>query len=158
MVAQRIERNYSYTIADKSNLRNNMVRLVLTAILLILVTACGSIGLLPTNDLVQKAIALGLEQTQQKLSQQLDLDFQGFEIKRLSITQEQPLTIENLPAFHVKGSYDLIIKLPKRRLTQPQKPFDVYLQIQQEGKTWRLLIPDKASKNTQSIWRSYLIQ
>ncbi|MDF5708452.1 MAG: hypothetical protein PUP90_12395 [Nostoc sp. S4] len=135
-----------------------MVRLVLTAILLVLVTGCGTIGLLPTSSLVQKAIALELEQTQQKLSQQLDLDFQGFEIKRLSITQEQPLTIENLPAFRVRGTYDLIIKLPKRRLTQPQKPFQVYLQIQQEGKTWRLLLPDKGSKNTQLIWRSYLIQ
>ncbi|MEH2067820.1 MAG: hypothetical protein V7K47_06585 [Nostoc sp.] len=135
-----------------------MVRLVLTAILLVLVTACGTIGLLPTSSLVQKAIAFELEQTQQKLSQQLDLDFQGFEIKRLSITQEQPLTIENLPAFRVRGTYDLIIKLPKRSLTQPQKPFQVYLQIQQEGKTWRLLLPDKGSKNTQPIWRSYLIQ
>ncbi|WP_373527347.1 hypothetical protein [Nostoc sp.] len=135
-----------------------MVRLVLTAILLLLVTACGSIGLLPTRDLVQKAIALKLEQTQQKLSQQLDLDFQGFEIKRLSITEEQPLTIESLPAFHVRGTYDLIVKLPKRRLTEPTKPFDVYLQIQQEGKTWRLLLPQKSSKDTQPIWRSYLIQ
>ncbi|MEH2005760.1 hypothetical protein [Nostoc sp.] len=135
-----------------------MVRLILTAILLMLVTACGSIGLLPTSELVQKAIALGVEQTQQKLNQQLDLDFQGFEIKRLSITQEQPLTIKNLPAFRVRGTYDLIVKLPKRRLTQPQQPFEVYLQIQQEGKTWRLLLPEKGSKDTQSIWRSYLIQ
>ncbi|MFN6559862.1 MAG: hypothetical protein RMY28_008640 [Nostoc sp. ChiSLP01] len=134
-----------------------MVRL-LTVILLILLTACGSIGLVPTSELVQKAIALELEQTQQKLSQQLDLDFQGFEIKRLSISQEQPLTIENLPAFRVQGTYDLIVKLPKRRLTQPKKPFNLYLQIQQEGKTWRLLLPDKGSKDTQPIWRSYLIQ
>ncbi|MHC5599057.1 MAG: hypothetical protein ACYTXC_24460 [Nostoc sp.] len=61
MVDKRINRIYSYTIADKWNLRNNMARLVLTAILLVLVTACGSIGLLPTSELVQKAIALGLE-------------------------------------------------------------------------------------------------
>lgn len=134
------------------------MRSALTVILLVLVTGCGSIGLLPTSDLVQKAIALGLEQTQQKLSQQLDLDFQGFEIKRLSITQEQPLTINNLPAFHVQGTYDLIVKLPKRRLTQPKKPFDVYLQIQQEGKTWRLLLPEKGSKDSQSVWRSYLVE
>ena len=46
-------------IADQAV--NNIVRLVLTAILLVLVTACGSIGLLPTSELVQKAIALGLE-------------------------------------------------------------------------------------------------
>ncbi|WP_414568317.1 hypothetical protein [Nostoc sp. CCY 9925] len=135
-----------------------MVRLLLTVILLVLLTACGSIGLLPTSELVQKAIAFELEQTQQKLSQQLDLDFQGFEIKRLSISQEQPLTIENLPAFRVRGTYDLIVKLPKRSLTQPNKPFNVYLQIQQEGKTWRLLLPDKGSKDTQPIWRSYVIQ
>ncbi|MBW4614613.1 MAG: hypothetical protein KME21_15320 [Desmonostoc vinosum HA7617-LM4] len=135
-----------------------MVRWVLTAILLVLLTACGSAGLLPNNQLVKKAIALELSQTQQQLSQQLDLDFRGFEIKRLSIEQEQPLNIDSLPAFRVRGTYDLIIKLPKRRLTQPQKPFEVYLQIQQEGKTWRLLLPDKASKNTQPVWRSYLIQ
>jgi hypothetical protein len=135
----------------------NMVRLVFTVILLVLVTACGSIGLLPTSELVQKAIAFELQQTQQKLNQQLNLDFQSFEIKRLSITQEQPLTIENLPAFRVRGTYDLIVKLPKRLLTQAKKPFEVYLQIQQEGKTWRLLLPDKDSKNTKPIWRSYLI-
>ncbi|MDZ8188664.1 MAG: hypothetical protein RMX96_27900 [Nostoc sp. ChiSLP02] len=134
-----------------------MVRLVLTVILLLLVTACGTIGLVPTSELVQKAIAFELEQTQQKLNQQLDLDFQGFEIKRLSITQEQPLNIENLPAFRVRGTYDLIVKLPKRSLTQAKKPFELYLQIQQEGKTWRLLLPDKGGKNAKLVWRSYLI-
>jgi len=133
-----------------------MVRLVLTA-LLVLLTACGTIGLLPTSQLVQKAIALGLEQTQQQLSQKLDLDFQGFDIQRLEISEQKPLTIESLPAFRVRGTYDLIIKLPKRRLTQLQQPFEVYLQIQQEGKTWRLLLPERVNKDTQPIWRSYLL-
>lgn len=135
-----------------------MVRLVFIAILLVLLTACGSIGLLPTSQLVQKAIALQLSQTQQQLNQQLNLDFQGFEIKRLAITQEKPLTIENLPAFRVRGTYDLILKLPNRQLKQLQQPFDLYLQIQKEGKTWRLLLPDKGGKDTQRLWRSYLIQ
>ncbi|MBD2165237.1 hypothetical protein H6G04_12605 [Calothrix membranacea FACHB-236] len=133
-----------------------MVRLVLTA-LLVLLTACGTIGLLPTNQLVQKAIALQLEQTQQQLSQKLDLDLQGFDIEKLAISEQKPLTIENLPAFRVRGTYDLIIKLPKRRLTQPQQPFEVYLQIQREGKTWRLLLPERVNKDTQPIWHSYLI-
>ncbi len=131
--------------------------LVLMAILLMLLTACGSIGLLPTNQLVQKAIALQLEQTQQQLSQKLDLDFQGFDIKKLSITEQKPLTIQSLPAFRVRGKYDLSIKLPKRRLTQLQQPFEVYLQVQQEGKTWRLLLPERVGKNTEPIWHSYLI-
>lgn len=134
-----------------------MVRWIFTAILLVVLTACGSIGLLPTSELVQKAIAVQLEQTQKQLNQKLELDFRGFEIKRLTIIQEKPLTIQNLPAFRVQGNYDLILKLPKRQLTQPQQAFDIYLQIQQEGKTWRLLLPDKGSQDTQPIWRSYLI-
>ncbi len=134
-----------------------MMRLVLTAILLVLLTACGTIGLLPTSQLVQKAIALQLEQTQQQLNQKLDLDFQGLEIKRLTISQEKPMTVENLPAFRVRGTYDLIIKLPERQLTQLQQQFEIYLQIQREGKSWRLLLPDKNSKDNQTVWRSYLI-
>jgi hypothetical protein len=134
-----------------------MVRLFLTAVLLILLVGCNNIGLLPTSELVQKAIALQLKQTQQQLNQQLDLNFQGFKIQHLKIRQEQPLTIQNLPAFRVLGTYDLTFQLPKRQLTKLQQPFDVYLQIQQEGKTWRLLLPDKASKDTERVWRSYLI-
>ncbi|AFZ56518.1 hypothetical protein H6G54_12760 [Anabaena cylindrica FACHB-243] len=133
-----------------------MVRFVFTGILVFL-TACSSIALLPTYELVQKAIAIQLEQTQQQLNQKLDLDFQKFNIKGLSITQQQPLTIENLPAYRVRGTYDLTVKLPKRQLTQPQKPFEVYLQIQREGKTWRLLLPEKNSENPQLVWHSYLI-
>ncbi|MEY3402326.1 MAG: hypothetical protein RLZZ86_1941, partial [Cyanobacteriota bacterium] len=55
-----------------------MIRFVFTAILLILVTGCTSIALLPTPELVQKAIAFQLEQTQQQLNQQLDLNLQKF--------------------------------------------------------------------------------
>ncbi len=134
-----------------------MVRLFVTVILLALLTACGSIGLLPTTQLVQKAIAFQVEQTQQQLNQKLDLDFQGFEIKRLKIQQEQPLTIQSLPAFRVRGTYDLILNLPKRQLTQLQQPFEVYLQIQQEGKSWRLLVPEGDNPDAQKSWRSYLI-
>jgi hypothetical protein len=72
-----------------------MIKLIFTTILIIFLTACTSIALLPTPELVQKAIALQLEQTQQQLNQQLDLNFQKFNIQRISITQQQPLTIEN---------------------------------------------------------------
>ncbi|MEA5554280.1 hypothetical protein VB713_25425 [Anabaena cylindrica UHCC 0172] len=133
-----------------------MVRFILIGILVFL-TSCSSIALLPTYELVQKAIAIQLEQTQQQLNQKLDLDFQKFNIKRLSITQQQSLTIENLPAYRVRGTYDLTFKLPKRQLTQPQKPFEVYLQMQREGKTWRLLLPEKSGENPQLVWHSYLI-
>lgn len=134
-----------------------MVRLFVTVILLVLLTGCGSVGLLPNTQLVKKAIAFQVEQTQQQLNEKLDLDFQGFEIKGLKIQQEQPLTIQSLPAFRVRGTYDLILNLPKRQLKQLQQPFEVYLQIQQEGKTWRLLVPALDSQDSQKTWRSYLI-
>lgn len=43
-----------------------MIKLILTAILIIFLTACTSIALLPTPELVQKAIAFQLEQTDRK--------------------------------------------------------------------------------------------
>jgi hypothetical protein len=129
----------------------------MTVILLLLVTACTSLALLPTYDLVQKGIVLQLEQTQQELQQKVDLDFQKFDIKGVSITQQQPLTIGNLPAYHVQGTYDLIFKLPNQEISQLQKPFDIYLQIQREGKSWRLLLPEKNDNNPPSIWHSYII-
>ncbi|MEB3147768.1 MAG: hypothetical protein VKL60_01950 [Sphaerospermopsis sp.] len=131
-----------------------MMRSILIGIL-ILLTACSSIALQPTYELVEKAIAIQLEQTQQQLTQKLDLDFQKFEIKQVVITQEEPLTIEYLPAYHVQGTYDLTVKLPKKQITQPQKPFDIYLQIQREGKSWRLLLPEKTNNDKPSIWHSY---
>ncbi|WP_169217038.1 hypothetical protein [Brasilonema sp. UFV-L1] len=135
-----------------------MVRLIFSLILLWLLTACTTSVLAPTSQLVEKAIAFELEQTQQQLNQQLDLDIQGFEIHRLSMTQQTPLTIENLPTYRIQGTYNLTFKLPKRRLTQAQKPFEVYLQLQTEGKTWRLLVPEGSDKDSKSVWHSYFLQ
>jgi hypothetical protein len=135
-----------------------MVRLIIILMLLGLLTACTTSVLAPTSQLVEKAIALQLQKTQQQLKQQLDLDFKGFEIHHLAITKKQPLTIQNLLTYRVRGTYDLIFKLPKRQLKQPHKPYEVYLQLQQEGKTWRLLLPEKEGKETNPVWRSYLIQ
>lgn len=131
-----------------------MLRIIVIVILMIL-TGCTTAVLSPPKELVQKAIAFQLEQTQQQLSQQLDLEWKGFEINHLSIKQQQALTVQNLPTYHIQGTYDVMFKLPKRRLTQSKKPFEVYLQLQQEGKTWRMLSPED---NHKSVWRSYLIQ
>lgn len=125
-------------------------------ILIVLVaslSACSSVGMEPNRELVQKAIALQMQQTQQQLQQQVrDLD-----IKKVNIAQKQPISIQDLPGFRVKGTYDLTIKLPKQKLTQQKNPFEVYLQRQKEGKTWRLALPQF---NTDGIlsWFTYLIE
>ena len=139
-----------------------MVRLVLTAILLGLLTACSTVGLEPSSQLVQRALALEFSQTQQQLSQQLypsgRSQSPNFEINRVVITQQEPLVIQNLSAYHVKGTYDLTLNLPQRRVNQQQNPFEVYLQRQKEGKTWRLALPQSTDKDANPVWRTYLIQ
>ncbi|MDJ0676666.1 MAG: hypothetical protein QNJ36_15015 [Calothrix sp. MO_167.B42] len=133
-----------------------MVRLILIAVL-ILLTACGNGVLPPNSNLIKKAIAIQLEQTQQQLTEQVDLDFQGFEINHLTISKKIPLMMEHLPAYHLQGVYDLKFNIPQHDLKQPQKPFDLYMQIQPEGKTWRLIIPDHNSQAADRVWRSYLV-
>ncbi|MEO1376547.1 MAG: hypothetical protein AAFW70_20075 [Cyanobacteria bacterium J06635_10] len=134
-----------------------MLRLVLTAILLVLLTACSFGTPEPNKQLIKNAIALSMEETQQQLSQKLNLDFREFEINHLSIKQRQLMTVEHLPAFRIQGTYDLNLKLPKRSIEQPKKLFDIYLQLQKEGKTWRLLLPPGSNEDT-SVWHSYLVE
>jgi hypothetical protein len=140
-----------------SGYKKAMVRLVLIGILLVLLTACSTSGIAPSNQVVQRGLALQLAQTEQQLSKQLGLDVKGFEIKRVEVTQREPLEIQNLPAYHVKGRYDMTMQLPKRRLSQQHNPFDIYLQRQKEGKTWRLAIPKATDNDTQTTWFTYLI-
>ncbi len=126
-------------------------------ILLGLLTACGTSRLEPNSQLVQRAIALKFEQTQQQLSQQQGVDFKGFEINRVAITQQEPLVIQDLPAYYVRGTYNLTVKLPKRQVTQQQNPFEVYLQRQKEGKTWRLALPQTTGEEITPGWLTYSI-
>lgn len=139
-----------------------MVSVVLAAIFLLPLTACGtstpSLGLAPGKPLVQKAIALQVSQTQQHLTQQLQSSLLKFEITNVTLKQLEPLFIEGLPTYHVRGTYNLKMKLPQHQATQQQNPFDVYLQRQQEGKTWRLAIPQVTSNNTNPTWQTYLIR
>ena len=137
-----------------------MVRLVVMAVLLVVLTACG-IGLEPSKQLVQRALALKVEQTQQQLSQQLHSFERNqppkYEINQVVITQREPLTILNLPAYHVQGTYNFTLK-SQRQVNQRQNPFELYLQRQKEGKTWRLALPQSTGKDTAPTWRTYLVQ
>ncbi len=134
-----------------------MLRLVLMAILVVLLTACSFGTPSPNKNLVKKAIALSMQETQQQLSQKLNLDFRELEVNHLSIKRRKLITVEHLPAFRIQGTYDLNLKLPERILEQPEKNFDIYIQLQKEGKTWKLLLPPRSNENS-LIWHSYLLE
>ena len=135
-----------------------IVRVMLTIALVGVLAACSNInGPTPNKQLVRKAIALQLDRTQQQLTQQLHLsEPASLAIARVRITKKEPLVVQDLPTFRVRGTYNLNVKLPKRQITQRQNPFEVYLQRQQENKTWRLLRPQPTDGGTE-VWYSYLI-
>lgn len=107
---------------------------------------------------MQRGLAVQLSQIQQQLSQQFkSASPPSLEVNSVAIADKQQLVIGDLPAYKVRGFYDVTIKLDKRRVTQPHNPFEIYLQRQQEGKTWRLAVPH-SDKDTNVVWQTYLVQ
>lgn len=134
--------------------------LVLTGILLVFLTACGSTPIVVPNErLVQKALEVQLSLVQEQIDKQLHpVTPLKLEIDRLQIKQQQKLKIGSLPAYKVAGTYDRSLQISQRRIIQKNSPFEVYLQLQKEGKTWRLAIPQSIEEDKIQTWRTYSIQ
>jgi len=111
----------------------------------------------PDGDIVQKAIAWQLEQTQERLSQQLKTTPPQLAIDKIQVKLLEPIVISELPAYHLTGFYNVTLTLPRQTVTQKRNAFEIYLQRQSEGKSWRLLQRQvNAEEKTQ--WSSYLIE
>ncbi len=132
------------------------IQIILAVILVSLITACSANNLTPSNQIVRRAIALQATQTQQELSQQLRLKSPDLKVDRVKVTSQEPLTIQNLSAYRVQGNYDYTLKLSQRSVTQKDNPFEVYLQRQSEGKTWRLA--QKQREENGSSWVTQLVE
>lgn len=141
------------------------LRLFLALLLSLALTACGNNtppkGLAPGRDIVRHAIARQLTLTEDRLTNQLDNpSTTEFEIKNLNIKNLTPVYIADLPTYKISGTYSLKLKLPRQDITQNKNTFEVYLQRQIEGKTWRLLIRKNESNQEEKkvkTWASYLV-
>lgn len=141
------------------------VKLIVVAIVLAIVAGAlatyGSdtptLGFAPSKPLVEKAIALQVSKTQQQLTRQLRSSPPKFEITNVKLDRLEPLYVGGLPTYRVKGTYNLKFKLSQRQVTQENNAFDIYLQRQSEGKTWRLAVPQNVADDSPSLWRTYLI-
>jgi hypothetical protein len=112
------------------------------AMLVILLAACRFVTSTPNESLVRQAISLQLDRTQQELTQKLKLDRPPtWTIEHLRVDDRQLLSIDDLPTFYLRGTYDWQLQLPTQKVQRQHQHFEVYLQIQNEGKTWRLLRP-----------------
>jgi len=149
---------------------SQQLRLTFILLLVVLLTACGGNtppkGLAPGREIIKHAIARQLTLTEDRLNTQLDRSTPtNFDVKNLKVKTLNPLYIADLPTYEVSGTYTLKLNLPRQEITQQKNEFDIYLQRQAEGKTWRLLIRDKTASGSSeekseeqvTAWASYLI-
>ncbi len=118
-------------------------------------TACGNANL-PSQSIVEQAIARQIEQVQQPLSQQLKLlppALKDIHISHLQISERETVAINGEPGYHIRGYHDLTLKQSGGATTQTGYPFDVYLQPYQDGKAtrWQLAQRVGASWALESI-------
>ncbi|MFZ4665430.1 MAG: hypothetical protein ACOYME_03290 [Prochlorotrichaceae cyanobacterium] len=134
----------------------NIFLKILSVSLLLLLWGCS--GNLVTTGIVKQGISLSLNYTQTELSQVLNLPLPTFEIRSIQIEEQKAFIQNHLPTYHLQGQYDLNLKFNHQTIFQPHNPFDIYLQEQAEGKSWRLLIPSNTSGDTRELWSSYLVE
>lgn len=108
----------------------------------------------PDRGVVERAIAIQINPAQIHLSQRLLQSQPRLDITKVKIRQGEIIVVENLPTYHLRGSYQVNLSLPKHRFRQNQ-PFDIYIQQQKQNKSWRLLVPNSIDKNS---WHGYLIK
>lgn len=134
----------------------------MTAILILLLSACSSTTppteLAPNGTLVTKALTLYVNQTQSDLGDNLGTSPPEFSLSRINVNNLEPIYIGKLPAYHLRGTYNLTLNYSTQKVTQKDNPFDIYLQRQIEGKTWRLLKRAQDTAEDSPKWFSYLIQ
>ncbi len=134
----------------------------LWAILLILLLSACSTAKPPTEfapdgEIVKRAVLLQLEQTEKRLSQGLNFSQPALEIPQINVKQIEPILVAELPAYHLQGTYNLTLIFPRQKVTQKNNNFEIYLQRQIEGKTWRLLRREVNTASGKVQWESYLI-
>jgi hypothetical protein len=142
-------------------MNNRWYKSIVAGILIVLLTACSTptppLEFAPDGEIIQKAIAFELNQTQQRLSEQLNASRPELEISQITVKKIEPVVVSNLAAYHLKGTYTLTLTLPRQQVRRSNNRFDLYLQRQIEGKTWRLLQREVSSAKKEQ-WSSYLIQ
>jgi hypothetical protein len=111
----------------------------------------------PDGAIVQQAIAFQLERTQAEISRQLNAPPPPFKISQITVKTLEAIGVNGLPAYHLRGVYNLKLVLPRQTVTQKKNPFDIYLQRQQEGKSWRLLKRSIDPRTEAVQWSSYLV-
>lgn len=109
----------------------------------------------PSPSIIEKALRFKLEHQQNSLSRQLRQSKSEFIISQINITKIEPTILLNLPTYHLEGRYKVILKKNNHKKRLINNTFDLDLQRQTRGKTWKILIKTETKKSVK--YSSYLI-
>lgn len=119
------------------------MRTLTILMLAVLLSACNLFGG-PNLDVVRRAIAYQVETSQQQLSPQFFTNPRTvpFKVKRIRVSETEPIRINDQAAFHVVGRYDIQFRSTLRPAPQVGNAFDVYVIQNREDERWWLARPD----------------
>lgn len=106
----------------------------------------------PDGTIIARTMRMELRQYYRGLSQTLAAKPPELALKNIQVKQLDSFFLKGLPVYHVQGTYDLDLKFTTRTETRKQNSFDLHLQRQTEGKTWRSL------KKVPAGWQSFVIK
>lgn len=110
----------------------------------------------PSASIIEKAIAFQIQQHQNYLSNQLETKSPKIKISQINIKKIEPTIAFNLPTYHLEGTYQLILTINKKKKQTIINTFQIDLQRQKQGKTWRLIVENKSNISQQ--YSSYQIR
>lgn len=106
----------------------------------------------PDGAVIQQTIQAKLATHYRDLSQTIAATPPQLEIKNIAVKDIESFFLNRLPVYHVRGTYDVSLAFSHQDRNRRNNAFDLYLQRQKEGKTWRSLEPDVTG------WRSYQLE
>ncbi|WP_084176586.1 hypothetical protein [[Limnothrix rosea] IAM M-220] len=106
----------------------------------------------PDGTVIEQAMHMELQQYYRDLSRTITAQPPTLKLNNIQVNQIDSFFLKRLPVYHMQGTYDLELGFRHQVENRKHNPFDLYLQRQTEGKTWRSL------KKIPSGWQSYAIR
>ncbi len=79
----------------------------------------------------------------------------GIRVTHIRVKERLPLTVGDRRGFKISGTYDLDLDREGWKTSQRRSPFEIYLQRQLEGKTWRLAHLNPGNQDHEAFWELY---
>ena len=135
------------------------ILLQMCLLILILCAGCNNyqppLEFAPKPIIIEKAIIFKLQRQYEYLSQQLQTKAPKIQVRKINIKKIKPTIINNLPTYHLEGTYKLNIKPKNGKNSTMNNTFSLDLQRQSKGETWRILI--KMKERNSEKYSSYQI-